>query len=726
MKTFDLYFDESGNFEESPIVTPAAIQRTERPQFSSQLVGILAPAGELTKESADSILQKIHTDLKHPLGDQLHATETHDDSYYQPLVQKTVRALRSREWQPVRLLNSERLGYGDKTATYTNMVAEFVVRILQRLSAEHTEGVVSLNITGATVMLKEQGGEGLTRLEEKEYLSRMNEYISMLAVRYGIAYEHRRWEVSSFRLLSGRYHRALQLCDVLSNASFKNFRRCSIETKKLFVPAFGVYDFTLTNTDLLNQIDYHRLNGSLALSLQTIAETWFSRLHPTIKAELKKRLELIVDQLSRLPAETRNIQLRQLSDWVAQYLELRNLLLCEQMSGWLEQHVALPLIEACGDTLRSDVVWFLAMLLNLRLGQHNHRGEIFQAKALSERLENLYPLLSANWEHAPLLTKAMTFRAVHLNDCCEYDKASRIMGAAADYYAGLSSLMADAMPGVFPERVRSRHRGIALGTRLQSEMYAGLSDPSRFEIARTLSDEALDEFTAYDDLARQQQYRCQLETFAGKCTEAREWLAKSLSCTAIDHAAIAGAIETLSNGRQGFALLHWSRIALAAARTFDSKELDAFIQAFDRSPLSKSGWVMASQAEYPAHGIRKHLSVAFAGAGRYKESWEFASRLERLETVKMPALVLIRLAGLLEVAALWSKEQPDRIATILEGQKKDQKSLMQQLQAFADDTAQFSALHTLVSALQEGARQYSASGYQNNGQLLKACSLVGQ
>lgn len=726
MTRFDLYFDESGNFEESPLVAPETISRPERPQFNSQLVGILAPSGELTKETADSILKRIHSDLNHPLGEQLHATETHDDSYYQPLVQKTVRAIRSRGWQPVRLLNSERLGYGDKTATYTNMVAELVVRILQKLSAEHLEGMIRLDIIAATVMIKELGKDELTKLEEKEYRSRLNEYISMLSVRYGIAHEHRRWEISSFRLLSGRYHRVLQLCDILSNASFKNFRRCLPETRKLLAPAFDGYDFTLTNIDLLDQIDHHRQNGSLALSLQAIAEAWSARLNPTVRTGLKKRLDSIIGQLVNLPVQTRNIQLRQLSDWVMQYLELRNLSLCDQMSGWLENHVALPLEKLCEDPLKNDLPWFLTTLLVLRLGQHNHRGELRQAREVSVRLEKLYPLLSANWEHAPLLTEAMTFRAVHLNDCCEYDEASRIMGATADYYAGLSSLMADAMPGVFPERVRSRHRGIALGTHLQSEMYAGLTDPARFELARELSNEAMDEFIAHDDLARQQQYRCQLETFIGKYAEAREWLARSLSYTGADHLGIGDAIVSLSDAKQGFALLHWSRIALFAARSFDRAELNAFMQVFDCTPLSKSGWVMASPAEYPAHGIRRHLAVAFAATGRYQESWEVASGLEKLETAKMPALTLIRLTGLLEVAALWAKDQPDRIAVILDSRKKTQKSLMQQLQAFSDDTAQFSGLHALVSALHEGATLYIASGYKDNRPLIKACSLVGQ
>ena len=714
MRSFDLFFDESGNFEESPIVAAASIERPEKPQFSSQLVGLLAPAGELTRESAGLVLKRIHDGLGRELPEQLHAVETRDSDYYLPLVQGTLRAIKAQRWQPVRLLNKEQLGYGDKSATYTNLVAELVIRILTTLSARHHE-LIKLNITGATVMLKQCGVDELTKLELKEYLARINQYVSMMAVRLGVAHLHQRWEVGQVALGSGRFHRALQLCDILSNASFKNFRRCDPDTRQLALGAFAPFDYTLTSSDLLEHIDQHRDSLSPALALQAIAENWDRcDLHPELRQALVLRLDAIVTQLAGQSAAIRNTQLRQLVGWGAQYLELRTLQLADHALGFLELRVALPLRGLLSDASRGETDWFLAQLLVYQLVNRNHRGELAAARTLCERLDRLIPSLASDWEQAPLLTEALTCKAVHLNDCREYQQASGIMGAVDGYYSGLAALMSDALPGVFPARVRARHRGIALGTQLQSEMFSGLSDPARLEKARRLSDEALDEFSAGDDRARQFQYRCQLETYAGNFPQARQWLAQSLCCGDA-HEDLSVQIRLLHGPQQGFALLHWSRIAMEAGRNRNSVELQRFLDAFLQGKFEASPWLVGQGQEYPAHGIRRHLAVCSAYLQWNKQSSVALKNLSALESDGKAPLALLKLAGIAEVAAIRGPEDPDEARRMITGVRAKEKPFTALLSEFAAQVAPFAGLKDVSDRLARACQDFEASNWKESG-----------
>ena len=74
MPAFDLYFDESGSFEDAALCEEGIV-RHDAPQKSSQLAGMLAPAGMITPASADRLLAAAHRSAGMGLEKRLHATE---------------------------------------------------------------------------------------------------------------------------------------------------------------------------------------------------------------------------------------------------------------------------------------------------------------------------------------------------------------------------------------------------------------------------------------------------------------------------------------------------------------------------------------------------------------------------------------------------------------------------------------------------------------------------
>lgn len=734
MKSFDLYFDESGNFEEIAM-NEEGIERFEASQKDSQLVGILVESECITmpqpkhlsehiiKEKSENILSSALQKAGLTLKKEFHAKDLfkYEKEKYSIVLGEFLEQLAIRKIKSVRLCNTANLGFGDKTTTYTSMYAEMVVRIFEKLTREHGDIQINLNIIAASVLTNGHERKPsqkflATFIDTVEYEKHLVEQIAFAAVRRGVARDHLRWCISNFRFGSAKTERPLQMCDFLSHASYLDFRRCSADQKEQMHVLFGDHNFPFNRAEVLEEIVRHLDEGSFTHAVQTIVENWDRpELDQNIRLKIKEHCTSIVSKLAGMKSNARNIHLGQLADWGSQFLAVRDLNMFDKIFTWLEEQIIKPLCNTANILQCEDVQWFNAQLLIHRLSHYNHRGELTKASAICNRLQEILPLLAGKWEYAPLLTEAMTEQAVHLNDCFEYGEAVRIMGAVEKYYGDLSSLMADALPGVFPERVRSDQRGKALGTQLQSEMFAGLYDPTRLNEARRLNEKAIDEFISVNDRRRQYQYRCQIETFAGNLLDARSWLAKSLEIEAVSHNELAEAISALDVCTQAFALLHWTRIGMEAGRRSLKDELSSFFDAYRQNHLSLSPWVKQQVQEYPAHGIRRHLAIFLAISGGNKECRKMTDKLSALDTTDKMALTLIKLSGLLEVAVRLPDDQADTL-----------RSLTQQLQALADNSAKFPRFHDLVQAMLVGIKQYVASSFKDDQAVLEACKKVGQ
>jgi hypothetical protein len=732
MATYDLYFDESGNFEDYAFLEDG-IKRAEQPQKSSQLVGVLTIHGQFNPAIADNILKLSLVKVGLPLQKEFHSNKIMSDygrDVYSIMLDEFLRQMRQRSsLKPVRLWNNAKIGFGDKVATYTSMVAEMVVRIFEMLTRTHGNSKIELNIIAARVRTNGHERNAPQQfINEADYKRRITEQIAFAAVRRGVAHNQSNWLIGSFRFDSGLKYRPLQVCDLLSHASYRNYKNCFIAGRKTNLKElFGEYDFMLNRTTVLEEIEHHRQVGSLAHAIQAIAENCDRpELEESVRQSIKEHRTSIVKQLVSMPASGRNIHLRQVADWGSQFLAIRDLDLSDKMLKWLEKWIAVPLCDSGNNSDVEDVHWFLMQLLNLRLGQHNHRGQLSIARPICDRLHELFPKLAGKWEHAPLLTESMTQEAVHRNDCYEYDEASHLMTGVADYYGDLSSLMSVALPEIFPEQVKSENRGRALGTKLQSEMFAGLSDPTRLDKARKLNEMALDEFTLEDDRSRQYQYRCQIETFAGSFSDARSSLAKSLGILpdiSPTHAVLSENIKALDGVAQGFALLHWSRIAMEAGRCSCKEELQQFCKTFT---LNESPWANQNGQEYPAHGIRRHLAIAFAHASRVNDSQQLVKSLRQFDTTNKEALELIRLAGCAESASLWGVNNVQNIRRLFQETSAQLNPILVDLKNFESATAPFPALKTIATRLHAACNKFIMTGCIDNREIISVCRLVGQ
>jgi hypothetical protein len=688
---FDLFLDESGDFRETS--TDAGEREASTRQvrtFPSQIAGVLARRGSLTTGKARTVLNQALSNAGLPVG-PVHANKLPRYAY-DNVVRTVVTCVRANDWQPVRVVNRERVQYGDRVATYTSMVAELLLRVCQQLSITG-ESSIRVRLRCARVVIREEPNGTLAVLEHDAYLEKVQYYLGFAAVRKGLSQKSATWRLDGLILGSGKDDPELQLCDILSHASHDGFSPCVDETsKRQLRAAFGTFDFTLFVRELNERVDRLLADDLLSAAVQSLAvELLRQDLATDARTDARERLTTTLSRLSEISAAARDSHLGAVVSWLEQIIDVqRSLDLGRRLIRWLRSEVLTPLKRALESGPEAAALdWFDYALHVWALTACNHRGALVEAREESGALTDLLPSIAGHWDHIPLLMRGLVTDAVHKTDCFELAHVADRMSVVARYYSDLGGLFNSALPSVFPERVRSDLCGRALGTWLQSEIYAGLleGDTGRLARARTLSDQAIDEFVALADKERQYQYRSQLETAAGVFSDAHHWLALSLRLDDDRHLALARAVQHLGESSeiaQGFAQLHWFRLGVTALLDGATEEGSGFLSAFRLARADHWPWSLGERGnDYPAHGILRRVAVIHAARGELGDATDALRRLAEMLSAlggRRPLFTAIRAAAHAETAAALPANQFKMGRRFLDSAEVSLPGLRQQLE----------------------------------------------
>ncbi len=675
---YDLFIDESGTFTETS-KGPGGNREGDSNEFPSQLAGVLAPSGQLTAQSAHKLMTRVQQSVQIEYNGEFHANKYKPGQNYDERVKTLAGLLSEKKWQPVRIVNTERVHYGNHVETYTNMVAELIVRICEKKQVE-CSGDISISLHYAVVNLQHDKNRPPVFIEKWDYIKRIQEYLAFRAIRQGLASQASGWKVKKTTQKSGLKDPEMHICDLISNASFDNFRKSGEEAKDALKSCLGHYDFSMTVHLAMEQADYFIGEGLYSLALRVIAE----RLVQDdgggeMKADAKERVDLALGRMARLSAMDRNSQLAMLTEWMGQVInQNRSLDLGRRLSRWLLDNVGYSLRDMASPEDRKSYDWFIYALHVWGTTACNHQGDLLGARSHSKELNGLLASVAGKWEHVPILMEGLVAQAVHLTDCFDHDEACKRMALVSDYYGDLSGFFNSMMPDLFPERVVSDLRGKALGTWLQAEMYAALyqGDSARLDKAREINDLAIDEFADKSEKVRQYQYRSQVEAFSGNFGAARAYLAKSLGVNEDSHGAIADVIKTIDIDKQGFPLQHWLRIG--ACSRGDAAEWGLFIKALDDSRLAYNKWYTGEQSSYfPVHAILRWAAIISAARGEEKPS--AVGRLQAMlnSSDNGPILSVIMAAALVEVAGLKWKSSNEYAKALLDSRDKSRPGVKQ-------------------------------------------------
>lgn len=746
VREFHLYIDESGTFTET-----ATGKNNPGQSFPSQIVGFFAPKETFSKLEAARIIREGHVKAGLTLRDEFHANEISSKPKLCLLTDYVVSELLDKKWQPTRLVNKEGVPYGNKVQCYTNMVAEFILRIFQHLSIRHPGEQILIRFDYAVVDLRRGSKDKSRLLPRDEYKTRIDEYLWRAAVWRGLPLSD--WQVLDYHQGSARRVSELQICDLLSYVSHADYsplrpqgsettQKLLSDTRELVQNAFGEYDHSMAFRELLERADRLLEEGAYGVALvallQEIAEDDFND-RSDYGRRVGERLQVALDALTAMGFRGRDPHLSIMVSWLDHLVgHERALAYGSRLSKLLLDRVASGLEERLDGTAdRRTLDWFRYALHRWALTTANHRGEVYAARREVDCMDRTVAALASRFEHAPLLMDGFIAQAVHYTDCFDFEATRAKMLAVTDSLKAVSDSYKDAFSrapaaGVlnFAAGVRFDLRAKALGTLTQSETLAGLVDPSRLAVARRLSDEALDEFSNAYDRLRQLQYRCHIEAAAGEFVKSREFLARSLAPEDekpySSHRAIAASIRsfTESSPRQAFYLFHWLRVGALIYQSTDLTERRDFWAALRTSGLLDLGWCAGAECDYPAHGILRRIAFIRASEKEAAEALKTLNALRKLDPLGsgQPVLATIVLAAQAEVAgALWEAE-PGTAKRLLEEVAADLIAFREKTVALPSMWQAFDQWPAVIQGILDGSNMPPATA---RGELIGLARMVG-
>ena len=655
MTTFHLYFDESGNFNINDEHTRYAY---------SQLAGILVDASNdaadpntvniLAQEILNSSYEKSYHRNRRT---SYHGNQLTSSLEYNKFINNIINnVININNWQAIRLVNKEEIGYGTTDNNYLYMVAELAIRIVKQKKKEGCKNI-RLNIYPAR---KDRDTE--------HYKNVISSLLGILKAReFDLNYTINK----NITPIPAKDHYLLQLADLLSNASYRNYDKCNKSDKNTaenLKNFFGDYNFSLVIPLFDERIESLLKEQVYGLALRFILLEINSGNNQDKAQEF---LEQTIDKLAQLPSAERNAHLNYLTNWLEQEINQKRdsengYKLANKINKYIYANLEKKLSEK--NELKS-IIWFKYNLHFWALTACNHSGRLFRGSEEAETLDQLKSKLYQQVEHLSLLMEGLIAQAVHYTDCFEFDKAINNTQFVIDFY---DYFFREEMQAFFNllvqdndnnNSIKSDLRAKGFGTCLQAQAYKYLrnNDPELLNKARENSERAINEFVALNDKKRQYQYRSQLETAGGNFNASRQYLAKSLNLNKdSSYLDIMKHIERQSEiNDQAFPLLHLFRLGYGCYFHSNHTEWQTFQEALQQSRLLVNPWFVTNPPEdYPIHGILRRVASFGLIMGNTDFAEQALAKLNKLKPIaKSPIFGLIQIATYLEYAGLtWSGE----------------------------------------------------------------------
>lgn len=686
IQEYFLFIDESGTFKETS-TNPDEFQ--SRKKTRSQIVGFLAKRADNISDQAREILEESYRSAGVSIGKKGSKLEFREIN---EIIPRLIERLNNKQWQPVRLVNKEKITFGSRISIYTNMVAELLLRIYQCKAASPQEKIM-IYLVGSEVQLEESDlsdariGQPQTKnrriIELESYKQRIEEVLGFSAVHRGFKNSEFNWQLYEISLEDARIEPELQICDLLSNASYDNYTKCSKSNKQLLLESFGIFDQTMQTTNLLERLDRLINENAFSSALAELAKTLTDNDETEyFKTAAKNRLDFILDELVHLGARGRDAHFAVLIARLDQLIGQERLIETGyKIADWIKREIVEKLRFKLAEINQHGTLDWVDFSINRwLLTAANHRGALRQARTASASINRLCPSLARQSEYLPLLVDGLIVQAVHQTDCLEFREAiknlEQIAELARRQTEGLSGLLQ-----IRPDEIRSDMHAKTLGTLTMSLILAGFENEAKTNYARCQSDEAIAEFARQQDKERQYQYRCHLETLAGDFDAARFYLLKSLypidDKKSVSHNELLKEINSLEEEKQFkyfFTLAHWLRLGAVAARCetdAQKMEFDNFYPVFLTSGCLETDFT----EDFPAHLILKNIAVIESARDKPETALKMLEKLSKITVISdnFMILPLIQIAAFAETAAnLWGT--PEGFSLIDAGKSASEKN----------------------------------------------------
>lgn len=489
-KNFDLYIDESGRFEDL----------TEKDPSMSLVGGVLMPQGTITEARAKLLSPEA-----------VHCCKKYDKRYLDVL-----ETLRQNGTRFVIFQNQEQTQVLNGDTTYLNILAEGLVQLLSALPLEYPNDTVHVNVVIAT---KKNMAKGHGIVGTNQYKERVQEKVELAKYRSNAV-------LCEYELHFGdaRKKREFDFADIVCNTYFtqngyKHGKKKFTDEERVRIGKIfdGQYIYSVFESATISYLKQLLVDGNYSEMVYQICTLTKLQNVANLHRELLKRI-------AALSPTERAVIFQHLSLQIRLYVDRR--LFTDGISfAESYQNRFLFRLQKSSEELEKEVGFWLFDTDFYIVTMYNHLGAVSKCAEYLKRCNDNIHVINRSWEH---IDYYFNFRIRELNclkGCFDFEavqeKAKQLINVLtnAKELFGMIDSGSDAA-----DAPKSELLGKAYGLLLETYLNLVGNQPALLEEALGVSDRAMQEFTAEQDLQRQKQNRSTLLLVAGRPAEALDWL----------------------------------------------------------------------------------------------------------------------------------------------------------------------------------------------------------
>ncbi|MBQ3763008.1 MAG: DUF3800 domain-containing protein [Clostridia bacterium] len=587
-KQFDLYLDESGNFDSDDF------SKNRNP---SLVGGVLCPTPVMTPSTINRLID--HT---------IHANKAYDKERFFGIID----SLLNLGGRIVIFENNERVHILDADTTYLNIITEGLTKLLRDLHNEMPQANIRINILIATRQNSAERDKGnLIRIMSDEYLKRIEEKMYVALGRNKI--DHVTFEISYDNALKNK---RLMFADIICNTwlTRKARVRFTEEDREWILAHFAnsiryeIYE-DQDAAYLRRLISENRIGEAIA---QLCAHQKMTRALLDVK-------EIILNRIISEYAKDRELYFSYISLKIGQFNRRRDFDAGIKFAEQYETQILLHLLEQ-KDTHASTAYWMFDTDFYL-LTMYDHLGNADKCTEYADRCNNNISAVNRSWEH---IDYYFNFRIRELNRKIgrfEFEDVLKESEPLIDQLQSAKELFAMIDPEAENSAaLRSDLLGKVYGVRLEAYINLLYDKPEYYDKALETSDLAIAEFSKLYDIKRQYQYRCLLYVTAEKVEEALEALLQSYDLEYAEGVfnQFIDKVFAVDTKSDAFALFHFTNVMLLMKQKKDSHAEDMMVALMTSRRFSTEA-ANPIEDDYPWNLILWNL-------GRY---WRFDSNSKK-------------------------------------------------------------------------------------------------
>ena len=528
MKQFELYLDESGNFEHDNLID------ADRPNETSLVGGLLIETGKLSNKAVMEMIPE-----------HVHCCEHYRKGYIgvlENLVQRDGRLVVFENKERIRVINGD--------ITYLNIISEGLVKLFRDLSNKYSEGV----IVKVVIATRKQMSAASGIIKQADYRTRLEEKVMMALGR-----QHVRGCQYELTFEDARTYKLLDFADIICNTwltrrrskKFNPIDQKRIEQIYSGQPIYPVFEDAMTA--YLKQLLLERHYGEMIYQISTLPKLiGFTGLRNQLLQAI-----LLAD------AYEQETWFAQMSLQLRQYNRLSLFADGIRVAENYQKYILQPLSEKIGSQ-RTLAFWKFDTDFYL-LTMYDHIGNANKCQEYLQLCRSNIDCVNRSWEHIDYYFRfcirelnVLMGRYAFEEVLERSEKLIKIFTEAREMFSLIKTY------GGKEQELRSELLGKAYGVRLEAIINLLNRKPELLDEALLMSDLALKEFDGERDISRQYQWRCLLMVEARRSNDAVDALWKALSVDQ-DPKPINAFIEKaylLNAGYRDFLLWHYTNTML--------------------------------------------------------------------------------------------------------------------------------------------------------------------